>query len=103
MSKIFHIDVPLLCTHLYLLAPIVLCSCLCPSYPLVALSYLFNVFYLVLHPRDVLIMLNCVAILVRLDCFSHIITMATLTPTRCKTAKIHRIEPSPGMTIVYRN
>ena len=34
-------------------------------------------------------------ILVRLDCFSHIITMVAFTPARRKAAKIHRNEYSP--------
>ena len=39
--------------------------------------------------RGVLLLLNCVPIHGRLDCFSHSITMETFTPTWCKTAKIH--------------
>ena len=46
-----------------------------------------------LQPK--LVLLNCVPTLVNLDCFSHSITMEALTPTRCKTANIHRIEHSP--------
>ena len=44
----------------------------------------------------VLVLLNCVPTVVRLDCFSLSITTEAFTPTRCKTAKIHQIEHSPG-------
>ena len=46
--------------------------------------------------RGVLDLLNCVLIHARLDCFSRSITMEALRPARYKTAKIHRIEHTPG-------
>ena len=42
----------------------------------------------------VLVFLNCVPILVCLDCFTHSVTMVAFTSVRCKTAEIHRIEHS---------
>ena len=46
--------------------------------------------------RGVLDLLNCVQIHARLGCFYHSITMEALRPARYKTAKIHRIEHTPG-------
>ena len=43
-------------------------------------------------PLGVHFLLNCVPTLVHLDCLSHS-TMEELTSNRCKTAKIHQIEP----------
>ena len=45
--------------------------------------------------RGVLDLLNCVPIHVRLDCFSHSITLEAFTPAQCKTAKYNQIEYSP--------
>ena len=45
-------------------------------------------------PRGVFVLLICVQILVRLDCFSRSITMEVWKPARWKTTKIHRNEHS---------
>ena len=44
----------------------------------------------------VLVLLVSVQILVRLDCFSHSITMEVWKPARWKRAKFHRNEHTPG-------
>ena len=49
----------------------------------------------------VLVLLNRVPILVRLDCFSHSITMEALTPAQCKTVKIHRIQHTPVSSFTF--
>ena len=46
-------------------------------------------------PKGVLVLLICLQILVRLDYFSHSITMEVWKPARWKTAKIHRNEHTP--------
>ena len=45
-----------------------------------------------------LVLLVSVQILVRLDCFSHSITMEVWKPARWKTAKFHWNEHTPGIT-----
>ena len=52
-----------------------------------------------LRSRGVLVLLLSVQILVRLDCFSHSITMEVWKPTRWKTAKFHQNEHVPGCLI----
>ena len=45
---------------------------------------------------DVLVLLICVQILVRLDCFCHSITKEAWKPARWNKVKIHRNEHTPG-------
>ena len=46
-------------------------------------------------PWGVPVLLICVQILVRLDCFSHSIAMEVWKPARWKTVKIHRNKHTP--------
>ena len=50
------------------------------------------------HRGGVLVFLNFVPSHVRLDFFSHKITMEALIPARCKTDQFHRIEHIPALT-----
>ena len=60
-----------------------------------------NFKWLKLDCRGVLVLLVSVQILVRLDCFSHSITMEVWKPAQWKTAKFQRNEHTPDINFLF--